>query len=587
MKYILFIIGLLCFNLNYAQNNAKFYVEIINKQGIPIPESKGGGIVFENDDLTNLFKKNEVVKFELAFPGAIRELLKRTYILECSEDFVTVLNSEYSNYYKGIVKVPEITPLFMPNDFGLSGAQPELSFINAQQAWDITTGNSKILLGVNDTNVNTSQQDLVGKTFSVDASAISGTSSSHGTLVSSICAAQSNNGIGMASIGYNCSVRSSALGYSGLMPLVTSGVRVINMSWGGCQTNPITYEDELLKSIWEDFGVVLVAAAGNGSWSCPSGPQYDHFPASYNNVISVTNVGHHYDIGTSGVDENLWKDVFLRTNPPFYATYNTNVDLSAPGRGVLGVSMSNATVYAYDGGTSISAPMVTGTIGLMFSVNPCLFPDEVESILKLTAVKNDLLPQNILYQGKIGAGRLEAYKAVDMARDMADALGTVEIDNRIIDRWKFILKTNPYKIKMSNNILTNSAVLDFSARNSIDVISGDYKATMDLKINTSNTACNTPVSNSSRMQNISEEGKASKNTCNLYPNPNNGNFMLNFGENKGKLSIKIVDIFGKVVYTSESNEQTLEVMLPNISSGVYIVKINGNAVNETIKFIKK
>ncbi|GAL72662.1 hypothetical protein [Jejuia pallidilutea] len=62
--------------------------------------------------------------------------------------------------------------------------------------------------------------------------------------------------------------------------------------------------------------------------------------------------------------------------------------------------------------------MVSGTVALMLDVNYCLDPKEVETILKLTAVKIDTLPQNIQYYGKLGAGKLDAYEAVKMAKDM-------------------------------------------------------------------------------------------------------------------------------------------------------------------------
>jgi hypothetical protein len=57
--------------------------------------------------------------------------------------------------------------------------------------------------------------------------------------------------------------------------------------------------------------------------------------------------------------------------------------------------------------------MVSGLVGLMFSVNKCLTPDQVETILKETAV--NIYPLNSAYQGRLGAGRIDAKAAVEMA----------------------------------------------------------------------------------------------------------------------------------------------------------------------------
>ena len=232
--------------------------------------------------------------------------------------------------------------------------------------------------------VNVAHEDLVGKSVNIQGGNPSSTSMYHGTKVALVAGASTDNNKGMASIGFNSNIKASNYGYSGLIPLANSGARVINMSWGSCNNLHLSsqYGQAIMDQVYNS-GVVLVAAAGNGSWSCSSlGPSGNHYPASLNHVISVTGVGHQYDIGTPNVPEEQWKDVFLSTLPPFYTTYNVNVDISAPERNILTAAtyVNGVTMYKYDRGTSFSAPIVTGTIGLMFGANTCLFPDEVESI---------------------------------------------------------------------------------------------------------------------------------------------------------------------------------------------------------------
>ncbi|MFM7594678.1 MAG: T9SS type A sorting domain-containing protein, partial [Flavobacteriales bacterium] len=91
--------------------------------------------------------------------------------------------------------------------------------------------------------------------------------------------------------------------------------------------------------------------------------------------------------------------------------HNSRVDLSAPG---YLVNISDSPVnYTVASGSSYAAPLVTGTVALMLSVNPCLDNDEIEQILKGSSVNIDAI--NPAYAGSIGVGRLNAKAAVSMA----------------------------------------------------------------------------------------------------------------------------------------------------------------------------
>ena len=251
--------------------------------------------------------------------------------------------------------------------------------------------------------------------------------------------------------------------------------------------------------------------------------------------------------------------------------------------------------YIYNLGTSVAAPLVTGTIGLMLGVdaNPCLYPIEIESILKLTSVRNDLLPLNLPYQGQLGAGRLDSFAAVDMALDMALPTGTVEVKDRFINRWDYVLKTSPYEILMSNNTVINNATIDFTARNNITVLSGDYAPTIgsigfiELNINSINNSCNTPIQNRS-YANSSNSILPNKIQIKLYPNPNKGSFSISLIDKEVKdLSVSVFDIFGKLVYQTKANQSEFELNISNLPRGIYLVKLSSNSINETLKFIRE
>lgn len=74
----------------------------------------------------------------------------------------------------------------------------------------------------------------------------------------------------------------------------------------------------------------------------------------------------------------------------------------------------------------------------------------------------------------------------------------------------------------------------------------------------------------------------------LYPNPNNGIFDLSLGnKNEKEVNIHIYNVSGNEVYNSTTNKNVININLPNLSSGLYIIKVVGEDYNEKVKFIKQ
>jgi len=74
----------------------------------------------------------------------------------------------------------------------------------------------------------------------------------------------------------------------------------------------------------------------------------------------------------------------------------------------------------------------------------------------------------------------------------------------------------------------------------------------------------------------------------LYPNPNSGIFTIYFGrENTKPISCTIYNSVGQLIYQSISEKSDIEINLPNLAPGNYIVKLKGDNYNEAIKFIKQ
>lgn len=347
--------------------------------------------------------------------------LLRTFMLEF-EDYKEIKNIINDLSINPDLEFVEMVPYsqiyFKPNDSlynllnGPSNWNWHLDLINAEGAWDITQGSADINVAVVDNAVWVDHPDLADKIVAQrdtqrdtnDANP-PGTGDldawSHGTHVSGLVAASTNNEIGVAGIGFNVSLiavkaanngnPNGVYGYPGIQWAANNGADVINMSWGGpgySQAN-----QNLITAIY-NTGIVLFAAAGNDNSSSA------HYPSAYQNVISVASINYN-DIKSS------------------FSNYGFSVDISSPGgsstpgpNGVLSTYYNETSMgfYDYIFGTSMASPVAAGLGGLVLSVNPDLTPDDVEDILKNTAVDIDDINPN--YAGQLGAGRIDAYEAV-------------------------------------------------------------------------------------------------------------------------------------------------------------------------------
>lgn len=224
-----------------------------------------------------------------------------------------------------------------------------LSKINAPTAWNTTIGSSSVIVADLDTGIDYSHPDLQGKSVPgydfINNDSDPTDDNGHGTGTAAIIAANSDNGIGITGLCWQCRLmpvkvlNSSASGtYSALANGITwatdHGARVINMSLGGT-TASSSLQSAVQYAV--DHGVVLVGASGNYGSTAP------FYPAYYDGVISVA--------GTTSSDGLYsWSD------------YGSWVSLAAPGCDYT-ASLSGYTSSFC--GTSASAPVVSGLAGLL------------------------------------------------------------------------------------------------------------------------------------------------------------------------------------------------------------------------------
>ena len=159
-----------------------------------------------------------------------------------------------------------------------------------------------------------------------------------------------------------------------IMRQVEEGATVINMSYGPERPSRQwqLYAD-VYRRFFEKMGekypqVVFVAAAGNESGAL-NGQNYYPGGLKLPNLITV-----------AAVDQNGEAAEFTNTT-----SGNGEVTIAAPGVDVpLAIDPTTDQVYA-DSGTSFAAPMVTGAIALIQSVNPDLTAAEIQQLLQDTA----------------------------------------------------------------------------------------------------------------------------------------------------------------------------------------------------------
>lgn len=657
-KYISICVFLLFTQLSFSQELKEYLIEISDINFVPKYVAKFDKFEIDSN-LSNASAINDILSdlllYDCIYLNDIdKNLTTKTVQLfssvENETEVTSLINSllSYSPYLNS-ERLESYELLYTPNDFeniapfsqnNLStNNQEELVLIRAEEAWDITHGNPNVMLGIADLGYYVDHPDLTTEVAGGIGQYDNGTSgSNHGTFVAGLASAATDNGEGISSIGFDTSLLLGPLSVQTLKNLSDLGARVVNGSFGSptLSINPNASNQTRINDIVA-AGNVVVCAAGNGPYTggttgingMYTNEQYAsryYLPASYKNVISVTSVSNKNDIG---FDEDAdpatydnWKDVHLikRNGTPNYSgtsipineknvsmQHNDSVDISVPshrGSPYLHNSSNPNDQYREGGsiGTSVAAPIVTGTIGLMFSVNYCLEPNEIETILKLTAVKIDTIPENLPFYGRLGAGRLDAYEAVKMAYDMKQPFGTVEVKNRILYRpWFYKLATAPYEIKMTNNNVTQDSKLKFRARNNIEIISGTYfpdNGYIDLQIDPGLTTCEVPdgftIGGGNESEDRSSNLDSNKNTYLVTPTLVRDYFKVEeVGEFSQKMhTVTLYNLFNTKVsekIISSSNLNYIEfVDVGKLKAGVYILKIHDSDKNElyTTKIIK-
>lgn len=392
--FLVFAIGILAFT-SYSQEKSQIWATISTEGIIPSVNSDGN-LVSSNPSFNTLISTLSITNVVKALPASKQEKLQNVYEITCNcneQDLVEAF-SKVPTIAQGIVIAPKYETLYTPNDYSIEFANDyALNLINANSAWDITHGDSSVVIGISDQNYYVNHDELLGKVTHYDAT--NTTTQTHGTAVAIIAAGNTDNNLGKSSIGFNSSLALYQMSFNEILVATYAGIDIINLSWtAGCFYNQ--YIQDVINEAYNN-GSFIIAAAGNGN-TC-GGAEQLVYPAALANVFSVTSIG---------PNDNHEK---IAGDPLSTHQHNATVDLCAPG---YDVAISAAPGwYLTSSGTSYAAPLISGVVALMLDVNPCLSNLDIEYILKNSSVNIDNLNPN--YAGKIGAGRVDANAAVLMA----------------------------------------------------------------------------------------------------------------------------------------------------------------------------
>lgn len=320
---------------------------------------------------------------------------------------------------------------YTPNDPNIN-AQWHISKIRSFQAWDISKGDTNVIIGIVDSGSDLDHPDLVaniwknldeipGNSIDDDANGfvddwrgwdfigagsgpdndpqVYGSNCDHGSHVSGCASQVTDNGVGGAGIGFNCKIMiskhgndndfsgagGSSLIYNsndGMVYCYQNGAKVINCSFSSGTFS--SFQQTIVNNAWAN-GVLVCASAGNGAANIP------RYPAACNFAISVA------ASNTSDIKAG-------------FSNWHSTVDITGPGDGIYSTLWNDN--YANLSGTSMSSPVTAGVVALIWSKNPSWTQQQVYDRLILSVDSIYSLPGNSGYAGGLGSGRVNAFKAL-------------------------------------------------------------------------------------------------------------------------------------------------------------------------------
>jgi thermitase len=336
-------------------------------------------------------------------------------VVDVPSDNLSILSNEVQR--TGLARYVEPNMLFqaqfVPNDpyYGNQWALPK---IQADWAWNTTTGNSSIIVAIIDTGIDYNHPDLKNNYVPLGYNWVDNNNdpiddNGHGTHVAGIIGAVLDNSVGIAGIAQVSIMAEKALNATGwgletdlahaIIDAVQKGARILSNSWGGSSDSSLIHD--AVRYAYQ-HGVLVLAAAGN------SNSDAKFYPAAYDEVVAV-----------AATDESDTKTSF--------SNWGSWIGVSAPGVDVFStmptyhVTLNDYPYYEsmnydYLSGTSMACPQAAGVAALIWSRFPNSTRDWVRGQLSFTSDDLGASGFDVIY----GAGRVDARKAVEQQPSQHD-----------------------------------------------------------------------------------------------------------------------------------------------------------------------
>jgi hypothetical protein len=368
---------------------------------------------------------------ERRFEHLVRTRLDRRFVLEFPEDV------DLEPIMAALLKVPGVEKVERDPELSVdqdtpddprytAGDQWHLPQIDIEGAWVQSKGNG-VTIGIYDSNgVDETHQDLADNHITTDCDEELQDRCNHGTQVTGVCAAVTDNNRGIAGAGWNARFMGLRAGggvssASAIECMVDEGADLIVTSSPAKQDNEPSALKDAVNYAFE-AGVPIIASAGNNNHpDTTKSIPYDQWPAKNSRALSVGNTEEDDQRrGTSNYGP--WLDVMAP---------GTNI-LTTDGRwvrptGVTGSCNANTwnrlgganNRYATVTGTSFSTPLVGGVTALMVARNRTIGPRQIYEILRQTT---NLPAGTDTSDNRYGNGRINANKAMRAARGLWKAV---------------------------------------------------------------------------------------------------------------------------------------------------------------------
>lgn len=400
-------------------------------------------------------------------------IYQKYLVREATQPFMKVARSadeeEYTRIFKFIVpqsiditravrelrndpNIEYAEPSYVYHTFGYTPNDPSyglmynLAKINAPAAWDVTKGDTNVVIGIVDSGTDYNHEDLAANIwtnpgesgndanghdkrtngidddnngfvddwhgwdfvgantdFVQDNDPHPKDGNPHGTHTAGTASAVSDNGKGISSIGFKCKLMITKhgvdvagsngiyFGFDGILYCVNNGANIVSNSWGGGGGSE--YEQDVVRYALKK-NVLIVAAAGNGGADQIGDDNeiVSQYPANYRGVLAVGATDSQDKIASFS---NYGRPEFVR--------------VFAPGVEILSTVPSNGYDSSWSG-TSMATPLVSGLAGLLKAKHPIWTAAQIMFQICGTADNVDGL--NPAFAGKMGYGRINAGRAL-------------------------------------------------------------------------------------------------------------------------------------------------------------------------------